>query len=37
MDIQTRLDYEIKPILYEYLKDGVLKPSAKQKIDELTA
>ncbi len=30
-----RLEYEIKPILFEYLKDGVLKESAREIIEEL--
>ncbi|MCP4052308.1 MAG: AAA domain-containing protein [Mesoflavibacter sp.] len=33
MDI--RLEYEIKPILLEYIKDGILKETAKVKIEEL--
>jgi len=31
----VRLPYEIKPILKEYLKDGILKPSAEEFIDNL--
>lgn len=34
-DIQTRLQYEIKPILREYIKDGVLKESASDEIEKL--
>ena len=30
-----RLQYEIKPLLREYLKDGILKSTAKEKIDKL--
>ena len=33
--MQVRLDYEIKPILMEYIKDGVLKPDALSAIDKL--
>ncbi|WP_294313088.1 AAA family ATPase [uncultured Chryseobacterium sp.] len=33
MDI--RLEYEIKPILREYVKDGILKPSALEIIENL--
>ena len=33
MDI--RLEYEIKPILREYVKDGILKDSASDKIEDL--
>ncbi|MFK8283848.1 McrB family protein [Capnocytophaga canis] len=35
IDIQTRLDYEIKPILREYVKDGVLKEETLEKINDL--
>lgn len=35
IDIQTRLEYEIKPILREYIKDGVLKESASDEIEKL--
>lgn len=31
----TRLDYEIKPILREYVKDGILKPEAGPIINSL--
>ena len=34
-NLQLKLDYEIKPILYEYLKDGILLETAKTKIEEL--
>lgn len=34
--MSLRLEYDIKPILFEYLKDGVLKESARQKIKELS-
>jgi hypothetical protein len=30
-----KLEYEIKPILNEYLKDGILLPTAEKKINEL--
>jgi len=32
---EIRLEYEIKPLLREYLKDGILKETAKEKIDKL--
>ncbi|MDO4763443.1 MAG: AAA family ATPase [Flavobacteriaceae bacterium] len=35
IDIQTRLEYEIKPILREYVKDGVLKELASDEIEKL--
>jgi len=31
-DWKTRLKYQVKPILEEYLRDGVLKPSAKEAV-----
>lgn len=31
-DWETRLKYQVKPILEEYLRDGVLKPSAKEAV-----
>jgi hypothetical protein len=34
-DFKMRLDYEIKPILLEYVKDGILKESAKKEIAAL--
>lgn len=36
-DFNMRLDYEIKPILLEYVKDGILKESAKVEIEKLKA
>lgn len=36
-DFNMRLDYEIKPILLEYIKDGILKESAKVEIEKLKA
>ena len=32
---EHRLKYEIKPLLREYLKDGILKESAKEEINRL--
>ena len=34
-ELKVKLKYEIKPILREYLKDGVLQESVAQKIEEL--
>jgi 5-methylcytosine-specific restriction protein B len=34
-ELEMKLNYEIKPILREYLKDGVLLPSAKEIIEKL--
>lgn len=36
-DFNMRLEYEIKPILLEYVKDGILKESAKVEIEKLKA
>jgi hypothetical protein len=36
-ELETRLKYEIVPILKEYLKDGILLESARKKIEELHA
>ena len=36
VDFKFRLDYEIKPILHEYIKDGILKESAFEEIEKLT-
>lgn len=33
--LSTKLEYEIKPILREYLKDGILLPSAEDIIESL--
>jgi len=35
-DMSVRLDYEIKPILMEYVRDGVLKPSAIEVIKKIS-
>ncbi|WP_288243463.1 AAA family ATPase [uncultured Chryseobacterium sp.] len=34
-DIKVRWNYEIKPILLEYVRDGVLKTDALKKINEM--
>lgn len=34
-ELQMKLDYEIKPLLKEYLKDGLLLSSAEEKIELL--
>lgn len=34
--IEMRLEYEIQPILREYVRDGILKAEAKEIIDNLT-
>ena len=34
-ELKIRLEYEIKPILKEYLKDGIFLESANEKIEEL--
>lgn len=32
-----RLEYEIKPILREYVKDGILKETVREKIEQLSS
>ena len=36
VSLVTRLEYEIKPILREYVRDGVLQESAREKIEALS-
>lgn len=35
VELKVKLEYEIKPILKEYLKDGILLESALEKIEKL--
>ncbi|HLV41159.1 MAG TPA: hypothetical protein VKY37_02680, partial [Brumimicrobium sp.] len=35
--LKFKLDYEILPILNEYVKDGLLLESAKEKINEIAS
>lgn len=35
-DMNIRLNYEVKPILMEYVRDGILKPSAVEVIKKLS-
>ena len=35
-ELQMKLDFEIKPILREYLKDGILLETANAKIETLS-
>ena len=35
--LKMKLEYEIKPILREYLKDGILLEDAKNEIENLYA
>jgi len=35
-ELEEKLKYQIKPLLREYLKDGVLRDEAKLEIDELS-
>ena len=35
LELQKKLHFEIIPILYEYVKDGVLLPNALEEIDQL--
>jgi DNA polymerase III delta prime subunit len=36
-DLSLKLKYEIQPLLREYVKDGILKSSAKDAIEKLSA
>ena len=35
IELKQKLKYEIKPILYEYIKDGILLNSAKEVVENL--
>ena len=35
-ELILKLEYEIKPILREYLKDGILMPETKTEIEQLS-
>lgn len=35
IELKNKLDYEIKPILFEYIKDGVLLDSAREAVEGL--
>lgn len=35
IELKNKLDYEIKPILLEYIKDGVLLDSARENVEAL--
>lgn len=35
VELKQKLKYEIKPILYEYIKDGILLNSAKEVVENL--
>ncbi|MGI4886474.1 MAG: AAA family ATPase [Janthinobacterium lividum] len=37
LTLRQKLDYEIKPLLREYLRDGVLRPNAKEGVKNLRA
>ena len=34
-ELESNLKYQIKPLLQEYVKDGILDPSTKKDIDNL--
>ena len=36
-DLEIALEYKIKPLLFEYVKDGVLQSDAKTEIEQLKA
>ena len=35
IELKQKIKYEIKPILYEYIKDGVLLDSAREVVENL--
>ena len=35
VELKQKLKYEIKPILYEYIKDGILLDSAREVVKNL--
>lgn len=35
IELRQKLEYEIKPILYEYIKDGILLDTARGVVDQL--
>jgi MoxR-like ATPase len=35
LTLAQKLNYEIRPLLREYLRDGVLRPKAKEKVEKL--
>ena len=35
IELKQKIEYEIKPILYEYIKDGVLLDSAREVVENL--
>lgn len=35
IELKQKIEYEIKPILYEYIKDGILLDSAKEIVEKL--
>jgi len=34
-ELKNKLEYQVKPLLREYIKDGILNESAKEKVEEL--
>lgn len=37
LTLKQKLDYEIRPLLREYLRDGILRPEAKKLVEDLRA
>ena len=35
IELKQKLKYEIKPILHEYIKDGILLDSAREVVEDL--
>ncbi|PJJ54609.1 dynein-related subfamily AAA family protein [Hymenobacter chitinivorans DSM 11115] len=37
LTLRQKLEYELRPLLHEYLRDGILLPTAKQQVNSLGA
>jgi MoxR-like ATPase len=37
LTLKQKLDYEVRPLLREYLRDGILRPAAKKLLEDLQA
>lgn len=37
LTLAQKLEYELRPLLHEYLRDGILRPAAKAVVEQLSA
>jgi MoxR-like ATPase len=37
LSLKQKLDYEVRPLLREYLRDGILRPEARKLVEDLRA